>query len=78
MNNKDKWLYQVFWGDGYSNIENSGIQKNDYCKMSIVWLEFFTEENGYSESIIIRAKNLKLGESFMLLENGIQTIVRMR
>ena len=78
MNNKDKWLYQVFWGVGYSNIESSGKQRDDYCKMSIVWLEFFTESNGYNKHEINRVKRLELGESFMILQDGIQTIVRMR
>jgi len=46
--------------------------------MSICWLEFFTEDNGYSENEINKIKKLELGESIMLLESGIQSIVRMR
>ena len=78
MNDKDKWLYQVFWGRGYTNIGLSGKEETDHCKMSICWLEFFTEDNGYSENEINKIKKLELGESIMLLESGIQSIVRMR
>ncbi|MBC8146867.1 MAG: hypothetical protein H8E98_02645 [Bacteroidetes bacterium] len=78
MNNKDKWLYQVFWGDGYTNTDSFGKVTHDHCKMSICWLEFFTEENGYSENEINTIKKLELGASIMLLESGTQSIVRMR
>lgn len=78
MNDKDKWLYQIFWGVGYSNIDSTGKQHTDHCKMTIAWLEFFSENNGYSENEIGKVKKLELGESFMILQDGIQTIVRIR
>jgi len=78
MNDKDKWLYQVFWGDGYTNTDSFGKIRDDHCKMSICWLEFFKEENGYSENEINKIKKLELAESIMLFESGTQSIVRIR
>jgi len=75
--NKEKWLFQIFWGEGYSNINSLGEEK-EHCLMSIVWLDYFTEENGYNQYTIDKTKELKVGESFMNTDSGIHSIVRIR